>query len=86
MRYQAEVNRLLPTSDGNRTVPSREVPGRSQDGTGPRDLEGPVVLPGQDLETLKVPGPLKKVPGPPGPFFLLQYDQNLQILHFGLYS
>ena len=24
--------------------------------TGPRDLEGPVVLPGQDLETLKVPG------------------------------
>ena len=36
-------------SDGNRTVPSREVPERSQDGTGqdrtgPRDLEGPVVL------------------------------------------
>ena len=61
-----------------------KVPGR--DRTGPRDLEGPVVLPGQDLETLKVPGPLKKVPGPPGPFFLLQYDQNLQILHFGLYS
>ena len=24
--------------------------------TGPRDLEGPVVPPGQDLETLKVPG------------------------------
>ena len=24
--------------------------------TGPRDIEGPVVLPGQDLETLKVPG------------------------------
>ena len=35
-------NRVL-TSDGNRTVPSREVPGRSRDGTG------------QDLETLKVP-------------------------------
>ena len=30
---------------------------------------GPVVLAGQDLETLKVPGPLKKVPGPPGHFF-----------------
>ena len=49
-------------SDGNRTVPSREVPGRSRDRTGPRDLEGPVVLSGQDLETLKVPEP-------PGPFF-----------------
>ena len=65
---------------------SREGPGTGRDRTGPRDLEGPVVLAGQDLETLKVPGPLKKVPGPPGPFFLLQYDQNLQILHFGLYS
>ena len=26
--------RRMPTSDGNRTVLSREVPGRSQDGTG----------------------------------------------------
>ena len=34
---------MMHTSDGNRTVPSREVPGRSWDGTG------------QDLETLKVP-------------------------------
>ena len=31
------------TSDDNRTLPSREVPGRSRDGTG------------KDLETLKVP-------------------------------
>ena len=31
------------SSDGNRTVPSREVPGRSRDRTG------------QDLEILKVP-------------------------------
>ena len=33
-------------------VPRSRGPGR----TGPRDLEGPVVLAGQDLETLKVPG------------------------------
>ena len=33
-------------------VPRSRGPAR----TGPRDLEGPVVLPGQDLETLKVPG------------------------------
>ena len=45
---------------------SREGPGTGRDRTGPRDLEGPVVLAGQDLETLKVPGPLKKVPGPSG--------------------
>ena len=32
--------------------PRSRGPGR----TGPRDLEGPVVLAGQDLETLKVPG------------------------------
>ena len=32
--------------------PRSRGPGR----TGPRDLEGPVVLPGQDLETLKVLG------------------------------
>ena len=31
--------------------PRSRGPGR----TGPRDLEGPVVLAGQDLETLKVP-------------------------------
>ena len=42
---------------------------RSRDWTGPRDLEGPVVLAGQDLETLKVPGLFLKVLGPPGPFF-----------------
>ena len=35
---------------------SREGPGTGRDRTGPRDLEGPVVLAGQDLETLKVPG------------------------------
>ena len=34
---------------------SREGPGTGWDRTGPRDLEGPVVLAGQDLETLKVP-------------------------------
>ena len=34
---------------------SREGPGTGRDRTGPRDLEGPVVLAGQDLETLKVP-------------------------------
>jgi hypothetical protein len=39
----------LHTSDGSRTVPSWEVPGRSLDGTG------------QDLGTLKVLGP--KGPG-----------------------
>ena len=32
--------------------PRSRGPGR----TGPRDFEGPVVLAGQDLETLKVPG------------------------------
>ena len=45
-------NEEVDTSDGNRTVPSREVPGpKSREGpgtgrdrTGPRDLEGPVVL------------------------------------------
>ena len=42
--------------------PRSRGPGR----TGPRDLEGPVVLAGQDLETLKVPGLFLKVPGPPG--------------------
>ena len=49
---------LLVATDGNRTVPSREVPGRSRDVTG------------LDLETLKVPwscGPgtkeVQKVPG-----------------------
>ena len=47
---------------------SREGPGTGQDRTGPRDLEGPVVLPGQDLEILKVPGLFLKDPGPPGPF------------------
>ena len=36
-------SKWIRCSDGNRTVPSREVPGRSRDGTG------------QDLETLKVP-------------------------------
>ena len=51
---------------------SREGPGTGQDRTGPRDLEGPVVLAGQDLETLKVPGLFLKVPGPPGPFFPLE--------------
>ena len=35
---------VMYISVGSRTVPSREVPGRSRDGTGPRDLEGPVVL------------------------------------------
>ena len=34
---------------------SREGPGTGRARTGPRDLEGPVVLAGQDLETLKVP-------------------------------
>ena len=54
-------------------------PGKSQKGrwtgryrTGPRDLEGPVVLAGQELETLKVPGP-------PGLFFPLKYQENLHL-------
>ena len=64
------IEKLLMKSIGirlfSRTVPSREVPGRSRDGTG------------QDLETLKVPG-LKKSkspgtffegPGTPRPLFL----------------
>ena len=55
---------------------SREGPGTGQDRTGPRDLEGPVVLPGQDLEILKVPGLFLKVPGPPGPFSPLEYHNN----------
>ena len=48
---------------------SREGPGTGRDRTGPRDLEGPVVLAGQDLETLKVPGLFVKVPGPPRSLF-----------------
>ena len=48
---------------------SREGPGTGRDRTGPRDLEGPVVPAGQDLETLKVPGLFLKVPGPSGPLF-----------------
>ena len=61
--------KLVMATGLSRPGKSREGPGTGQDRTGPRDLDGPVVLPGQDLETLKVPGPLKKVPGPPGPFF-----------------
>ena len=65
---------MVETSDGNSTVPSREVPGRSRDGTG------------QDLETLKVlwscgpvvpglkksisPGTFFECPGTPWPLFL----------------
>ena len=46
--------------------PRSRGPGR----TGPRDLEGPVVLAGQDLETLKVPGLfLKWSRDLPTPFF-----------------
>ena len=42
---------------------SREGPGTGRDRTGPRDLEGPVVLAGQDLETQRVPGLFFKGPG-----------------------
>ena len=48
---------------------SREGPGTGRDRTGPRDIEGPVVLPGQDLDSQKVPGLFLKVPGPNGPLF-----------------
>ena len=58
---------------------SREGPGTRRNRTGPRDLEGPVVLAGQDLETLKVPGLFLKVPGPPGLFFPLKYQENLHL-------
>ena len=49
------------TSDDNRTLPSREVPGGpgkvpGRDRTGPRDLEGPVVPWSRDLTSPKVPG------------------------------
>ena len=42
---------------------SREGPGTRRNRTGPRDLEGPVVLAGQDLETQRVPGLFFKGPG-----------------------
>ena len=50
-------------------------PGKSREGpgTGPRDLEGPVVLAGQDLETLKVPGLFLKGPGTSRPLFPLAF-------------
>ena len=65
---------------------SREGPGTGQDRTGPRDLEGPVVLPGQDLETLKVPGLFLKVPGPPGPFFPFECHENSEFAKSTLIS
>ena len=44
-------------SRGPCRTPGTKVPGSRGPGrTEPRDLEGPVVLAGQDLETLKVPG------------------------------
>ena len=43
--------------------------GTGQDRIGPRDLEGPVVLAGQDLETLKVPGLFLNGPGTSRPLF-----------------
>ena len=46
------LSRDVPGSPGK----SREGPGTGRDRTGPRDFEGPVVLAGQDLETLKVLG------------------------------
>ena len=48
---------------------SREGPGTGRDRTGLRDLEGPVVLAGQDLETLKVPGLFLNGPGTSRPLF-----------------
>ena len=47
---------------------SREGPGTGQDRTGPRDLEGPVVLWSRDQRSPKVPGLFSKVPGLPVPF------------------
>ena len=42
---------------GPARTPGTKVPrSRGPARTGPRGLEGPVVLPGRDLETLKVPG------------------------------
>jgi hypothetical protein len=60
---------------------SREGPGTGRDRTGPRDLEGPVVLAGQDLETLKVPGLFLKVPGPPGPFFPPKISKEFALVY-----
>ena len=47
---------------------TREGPRTGRDRTGPRDLEGPVVLWSRDLRSPKVPGLFSKVPGLPGPF------------------
>ena len=52
---------------------SREGPGTGRDRTGPRDLEGPVVPTGQDLDTLKVPGLFLKGPGTSRPLFPLAF-------------
>ena len=52
--FSDSVN-LISTRGLFRPGKSREGPGTGRDRTGPRDLEGPVVLAGQDLETLKVP-------------------------------
>ena len=52
----ALMRHLVMATGLSRPGKSREGPGTGRDRTGPRDLEGPVVLAGQDLETLKVPG------------------------------
>ena len=60
---------LVMATGLSRPGKSREGPGTGQDRTGPRDLEGPVVLAGQDLETLKVPGLFLNGPGTSRPLF-----------------
>ena len=58
MQQQQKKNRKNAIMIWSRPgTPGRKGPrSRGPARTGPRDLEGPVVLPGQDLETLKVPG------------------------------
>ena len=63
----------------NDLVPGVPVPGL--DRTGPRDLEGPVVLARQDLETLKVPGLFLKVPAPFSPLNITRICTFLSILN-----
>ena len=50
---------------------SQEGPRTGQDGTGPRDPESPGTNKSQDLTSSKVPGLFLKVPGLPGPFFII---------------
>ena len=56
---------LVMAAGLSRPGKSWEDPETGQDRTGPRDLEGPVVLWSRDQRSPKVPGLFSKVPGPP---------------------